>query len=54
MVGDSAAADVGGALKLGLRTAWVTRGRPWTEPAFAPTHLAPDTASAIAHVLTSP
>ncbi|MEV1019619.1 HAD family hydrolase [Streptomyces sp. NPDC050264] len=54
MVGDSAVADVLGARGIGLRTAWVSRGRRWTEPAFAPTHTAPDTASAIAHVLTSP
>ena len=37
MVGDAPNADVGGAAAIGLRTAWLHRGRRWTEPRFAPT-----------------
>ncbi|NEB76411.1 HAD family hydrolase [Streptomyces sp. SID14478] len=51
MVGDSATADVGGAHRLGLRTAWVSRGRRWPEPDFGPTHTAVDAASALAYVV---
>ncbi|MBO1329675.1 HAD family hydrolase [Streptomyces sp. VRA16 Mangrove soil] len=53
MVGDSAHADIGGAGALGLRTAWVARGRTWCEGDFAPTLTAADTATAIDGILVS-
>jgi putative hydrolase of the HAD superfamily len=51
VVGDSAHADIGGATGIDARSVWVSDGRPWTEPAFRPTHIAVDTASAIHHVI---
>jgi len=50
VVGDSAHADIGGATGVGARSVWVSNGRPWTET-FRPTHITPDTASAINHVM---
>jgi putative hydrolase of the HAD superfamily len=49
MIGDSAPADIGGALGVGARCVWVSGGRPWTETAYRPTHITPDTASALRH-----
>ncbi|MGI9599442.1 MAG: HAD family hydrolase, partial [Acidimicrobiales bacterium] len=37
MVGDSPVNDVVGAARLGLRTAWIRRGRAWTEAEATPT-----------------
>jgi putative hydrolase of the HAD superfamily len=37
MVGDSAHADIRGGHDLGLQTAWLRRGRTWTDPGFTPT-----------------
>lgn len=52
MVGDSAAADICGAHGLGIRSVWISpTAAAWPEPAFRPTHTAPDVASAITHVL---
>ncbi|WP_329258131.1 HAD family hydrolase [Streptomyces sp. NBC_01478] len=51
VVGDSAHADIGGATGVDARSAWVSNGRPWTEPTFRPTHIAADTTSAIRHVI---
>lgn len=52
MIGDSAAADIGGAHGLGIRSVWISpSAATWPEPAFRPTHTAPDVASAITHVL---
>jgi putative hydrolase of the HAD superfamily len=51
MIGDSPHADVRGALNAGAHSVWVSTGRPWTETAFRPTHIAADTASAIDHVV---
>ncbi|MEU0408848.1 HAD family hydrolase [Streptomyces griseorubiginosus] len=47
MIGDSATADVRGALGAGARSVWVSGGRPWTEADYRPTLITPDTASAI-------
>ncbi|WP_338702446.1 HAD family hydrolase [Streptomyces sp. Q6] len=51
MIGDAPRADIGGAQALGLRTVWVTRGRTWREPDFAPTLTADDVVEAIDAVL---
>ncbi|MFG2715194.1 HAD family hydrolase [Streptomyces goshikiensis] len=50
MIGDSAHADIGGAHALGVRSVWVSAGRPWTEVSFRPTHTAEDAAGAIRRV----
>ncbi|MFB7494446.1 HAD family hydrolase [Streptomyces sp. NPDC056161] len=54
VIGDSAHADIAGADALGLRSVWVSAGRPWPPQPFAPTHVAHDVASAIRHALGSP
>lgn len=51
MIGDTGNADVQGAVDLGLRSVWVSGGRPWAETSFWPTHIAVDVVEAIAHVL---
>lgn len=51
VVGDSAHADIRGATGVDARSVWVSNGRPWTEPAFRPTHIAVDAASAIRYVV---
>ncbi|MEV6539803.1 HAD family hydrolase [Streptomyces sp. NPDC051665] len=53
-VGDSAHADIRGATGVDARSVWVSNGRPWTEPAFRPTHIAVDAASAIRYVIGVP
>jgi putative hydrolase of the HAD superfamily len=40
MVGDNPEADIAGAVALGLRTVWISRGRTWAEPDYAPTAVA--------------
>jgi putative hydrolase of the HAD superfamily len=47
MVGDSADADVAGALASGVRSVWIDRGRPWPERTFAPTLSAATFAAAV-------
>lgn len=37
MVGDSPRHDIDGARRLGMRTAWLSRGRRWSEPDYSPT-----------------
>jgi putative hydrolase of the HAD superfamily len=37
MVGDNPSADIGGAVAVGIGSIWISRGRRWTEPSFAPT-----------------
>jgi len=54
LIGDSAPADIGGAVGVDARSVWVSNGRPWAETAFRPTHIAVDTASAIHHVIGAP
>lgn len=51
MIGDSAPVDIRGAAGVGARSVWVSNGRPWAEPAFRPTHIATDAASAVRHVI---
>ncbi|NSL42837.1 HAD family hydrolase [Streptomyces sp. 8P21H-1] len=52
MIGDSPHADIGGANALdGVRSVWVSAGRPWTEAAFRPTHVTDDITSAITYVV---
>ncbi len=53
MIGDSPAADIAGADRLGLRSVWISAGQPWTEPAYQPTLIAAHAAEAIAKA-TSP
>ncbi|MEU6348791.1 HAD family hydrolase [Streptomyces sp. NPDC047072] len=53
MIGDSARADIRGGLAVGARSVWVSGGRPWAESGYRPTHIAPDTVSAL-RLLTSP
>ncbi|MDN3025055.1 HAD-IA family hydrolase [Streptomyces sp. S.PB5] len=47
MIGDSAHADVRGALGVGARSVWVSAGRTWAETTYRPTLIARDTPSAI-------
>jgi len=54
VVGDSAPADIGGAVGVDARSVWVSNGRPWTEPTFRPTQITVDIASAIHHVIGAP
>jgi putative hydrolase of the HAD superfamily len=51
MVGDAAHSDIRGARAVGARSVWVARGRTWRESAYHPTHITPDTAAAIEHVI---
>ncbi|HVX42888.1 MAG TPA: HAD family hydrolase [Mycobacteriales bacterium] len=51
MIGDSAAADIGGAHNAGLCSIWLHRGRPWPDLDFTPTALAGSVAEAIATVI---
>jgi putative hydrolase of the HAD superfamily len=51
MIGDSAHADVLGASGVGARSVWVSGGRSWTEAGYGPTRVAPDTATAVRHLL---
>ncbi len=53
MIGDAGHADIRGALAVGVRCVWVSRGREWTEPAYRPTHVATDTADAIEHAIAA-
>ncbi|MDX3075816.1 HAD family hydrolase [Streptomyces sp. MI02-7b] len=53
VIGDSPHADIAGASALGLRSVWVTDGRPWTLSSCAPTHIADDVASAIEHAIAT-
>ncbi|WP_330279064.1 HAD family hydrolase [Streptomyces sp. NBC_00569] len=51
VIGDSPHADIAGAEALGLRSVWVTDGRPWSQDSYQPTHVAKDVASAISHAM---
>ncbi|MHA6617939.1 HAD family hydrolase [Pseudonocardia sp. DLS-67] len=53
VIGDSLHADIAGADALGLRSVWVTDGRPWTQDSYQPTHVAENVASAIQHVIST-
>lgn len=54
VIGDSPHADIAGANALGLRSVWVTDGRPWTQDSYEPTHVAEDVATAIHHTINTP
>ncbi|MEV5201136.1 HAD family hydrolase [Streptomyces sp. NPDC053720] len=51
VIGDSPHADIAGAEALGLRSIWVTDGKPWSQDSYQPTHTAKDVASAISHAM---
>lgn len=51
VIGDSPHADIAGANALGLRSVWVSDGRPWTQESYEPTRIADDVAAAIMSVL---
>jgi putative hydrolase of the HAD superfamily len=53
VIGDSPHADIAGAHALGLRSVWVTDGRPWIQHSYRPTHVAGDVASAINHAIST-
>ena len=38
-VGDNQEADIGGADGVGMRTAWMSHGRPWKIDSYRPTHV---------------
>ncbi|WP_371480562.1 HAD family hydrolase [Kitasatospora sp. NBC_00315] len=52
MVGNNPATDITGAAAAGIRSLWISAGRPWPGPQPAPDHCAPDVASAADHLLT--
>lgn len=51
MIGDSTAADIGGARAAGIDSVWLQRGRSWPSEEFRPTHAADSFATAVDHVL---
>lgn len=51
VVGDSPQADIAGAHAVGVPSVPVANGRAWKEASYRPTHIAPDVAAAIRHVL---
>ncbi|MEV0200805.1 HAD-IA family hydrolase [Nonomuraea sp. NPDC050691] len=53
MIGDSAAADVGGGKTAGLRTVWIDRGRSWPHDMSEPDHVVADAAEAVAVLLAA-
>jgi putative hydrolase of the HAD superfamily len=53
MIGDSAAADIGGARNAGLPGVWLHRGRPWPLAEFQPDHTADSFPHAIRVVLAA-
>ena len=55
MVGNHPAYDIGGGAAAGLRTAWVSIGRPWpAELSPPPTVIAADCATALREIIGSP
>ena len=53
MVGDNPIADIGGGQAVGLETIWISRGQPWGEPNFRPSHVCNSLARAVQFILTS-
>lgn len=55
-VGDHPINDVKGAAALGMQTAWMSRGRTWTETDYTPTYVLnePDDLLRIVHILIPP
>ncbi|MFF2923877.1 HAD family hydrolase [Streptomyces celluloflavus] len=54
VIGDSPHADIAGADALGLRSVWVTDGRPWTQDSYRPTRVAHAAAAAIHRAISTP
>lgn len=54
IIGDSPQADIAGAHALGLRSVWVSGGRPWTQDAYCPTRMCDDAVTAIALATSCP
>ena len=53
MVGDNPVADIAGGSAVGLRTVWLSRGRPWPLTDLAPEQVAASPAEAIRTVVAS-
>jgi FMN phosphatase YigB (HAD superfamily) len=53
MVGDTAGADIGGAHEIGMRSAWLHRGRRWEERAFEPDAVVGSVEEAVDHLLAN-
>jgi len=53
MVGDTADADIAGAVAAGIDSVWLRRGRAWDQPAYAPTAEADSCARAIDLILAA-
>ncbi len=53
MVGDTARVDIKGAHDLGMRSAWLHRGRRWEEPAFTPDVVVGSIYEAVEHLLAN-
>ncbi|MFC8448460.1 HAD family hydrolase [Kitasatospora sp. NPDC057223] len=51
MVGNNPATDITGAAAAGIRSLWISAGRPWTAPHPAPDHRTDDVAAAAEHLL---
>ena len=52
MVGDSAEADIAGAIASGLSSVWITRGREWTQRTYQPTLVADSVGQAAAEIIS--
>jgi putative hydrolase of the HAD superfamily len=53
MVGDSPSADIVGAMKCGLRTIWMSRGREWALTGFTPDAVVTSIPNAAAYLLSN-
>jgi putative hydrolase of the HAD superfamily len=51
VIGDSATADIAGAVACGLRSVWLSRDRAWEEPDFRPDAVAGTIPEAVGHLL---
>ncbi|GGK24192.1 hypothetical protein GCM10010124_15860 [Pilimelia terevasa] len=51
IIGDSPECDISAAVSLGVRSIWVSRGREWPEPLYAPTRTADGVVAAIGSIL---
>ena len=51
MVGNNPATDISGAAAAGIRSLWISAGRPWGAPRPTPDHTADDVPSAARHLL---
>ncbi len=52
MIGDSPSADIAGALRCGLSTIWMSRGREWTPTTFRPDVVVTSIGDAVAFLLS--